>query len=98
MPSLAGQSAGEAAVFVRPHALDVRPRHEHPHQFRARIEHVNLAGPTAKVEMSVGTQSIRAEMTQEQFRSLGVGVKGEVYVRPRPEEIFVHPTGDRIPA
>jgi sulfate transport system ATP-binding protein len=91
VPSLAGQSAGEAAVFIRPHALDVRPRPEHPHQFCARIVHVNPAGPMVKLELSIdGAQSIRVEMPQEEYRALGVDSRGEVFVSPKSSGVFVH--------
>jgi sulfate transport system ATP-binding protein len=91
VPSLAGQSAGEAAVFVRPHALDVRPQYEHPNQFRARIVHVNPSGPTVKLELEAdGMPSIRVEMPQDEYRALNLSSQREVFVSPKPSGVFVH--------
>jgi sulfate/thiosulfate transport system ATP-binding protein len=90
VPSLAGRSAAQATVFVRPHALDVRALQDHPHQFRARIVHVNPAGALVKLELSAdGIGSIRVEMPQEEYRALGLGTLDEVFVTPKSSGIFV---------
>jgi len=91
VPSFAGQSAGQAAVFVRPHALDVRPRHDHPNQFRARVVHVNPTGPTVKLELSIdGARSIRVEMPRDEYRALDLGTRNEVFVSPKSSGVFAH--------
>ena len=91
VPSMSGQSAGSAAVYVRPHALDICSEPGQPNQFRARVVHVNPAGPTVKLELlSEGGQSLRVEMPQDRYRALGLGTAVEVYVTPNPLGVFVH--------
>ena len=91
IPSLMGQSASDAAVYVRPHALDLRSEPGHPNHFRARLVHVNPAGPTVKIELlSEAGQSFRVEMPQERYRALGLGATADVYVTPNASGVFVH--------
>ena len=91
VPALMGQSAAEAAVYVRPHSLDIRAEPGHPNQFRARLIHVNPAGPTVKIElMSEGGQSLRVEMPQDRYRALALGSSVDVYVTPNASGVFVH--------
>jgi sulfate transport system ATP-binding protein len=93
VPAMAGQSVEHASVFVRPHALEVRPTPERPGHFSARVVHINPAGPLVKLELTVGgAQAIRVEMSQEQFRTFGITADREVYVHPNPAGLFVHPT------
>ena len=99
VPSMFGQSMGEAAVYVRPHALELRSTQDHAHQFRARIVHVNPAGPTVKIElMSEGGQALRVEMPQDRYRALDLGSAADVYVTPHPSGVFVHGNPGAVPA
>ena len=93
VPALMGQSATDAAVYVRPHALDIRADSGHANHFPARLVHVNAAGPTVKIELVLeGGQSLRVEMPQERYRALGLGSTMDVYVTPNASGVFVHVT------
>jgi sulfate transport system ATP-binding protein len=99
VPSMNGASAGEACVYVRPHALDIQTTRVNGHQFRARVVHVNSAGPTVKLELlAEWGKSIRAEMPQERYRALSVGRNGEVFVCTDPSGVFVHLVPGGLPS
>jgi sulfate/thiosulfate transport system ATP-binding protein len=89
--TLNGQSASQAQVYIRPHALEIKSTRENGHQFRARIVHINPAGPTVKLELvAEWGDSIRVEMPQERFRALALRADGEVFVSPARSGVFVH--------
>jgi len=91
VPSLGGTSADAVALYVRPHALEVRTTRDNPRQFSARIVHVNPAGPTVKLELlAEWGRMVRVEMPQQHYRALGLGVEREVFVTPDPAGVFVH--------
>jgi sulfate transport system ATP-binding protein len=91
VPSMNGQSADRAHVYVRPHALDVRPTRDNGHQFRARVLHVNPTGPMVKVDLlAEWGERVRVEMPQDRYRALGLCRDREVYVSPSLPDVFVH--------
>jgi sulfate transport system ATP-binding protein len=92
IPALDGRQTGEAvSVYVRPHALSVRATRDNGHQFRARVIHVNAAGPTVKMELlAEWGRPLRVEMPQDRYRALGLRPDSEVYVSPDPSGVFVH--------
>ena len=101
VPSMGGRSVSEAAVYVRPHALDIRTTRSNAHQFRARVVHANPAGSTVKLELELLAElgkSVRAEMPQDRYRALDVAQNGEVFVSTVPSGVFVHVAPDRMPA
>ena len=92
IPAVGGRSTGEAvSVYVRPHALSVRTAPDNGHQFRARVLHVNAAGPTVKMELLAewGTH-VRVEMPQDSYRALALEPNREVFVSPDLSGVFVH--------
>jgi len=94
VPSTHAAGAGEVCVYVRPHALTVQATRDNDHQFRARVVHVNAAGPTVKLELlSEWGSPFRVEMPQDRYRALGLGLPAQrdVYVTPDPAGVFVHP-------
>jgi sulfate transport system ATP-binding protein len=94
VPSMAGQSASEVAVYVRPHALSVQTAPAACPQFRARVLHVNPAGSVVKLElMADWGRAVRVEMPQERYRALNVASGSEVFVSPDPSGVFVHAGG-----
>lgn len=79
-----------AIVFVRPHLmeLDYEPRGDV--HFRARVVHINPAGPTVKVELlSQWGDSVHVEMSQERFHALDLGRETEVFVMPKDMKVFL---------
>jgi sulfate/thiosulfate transport system ATP-binding protein len=91
VPSMKGASAQSASVYVRPHALEIRATRDHARQFRARVLHINPAGPTVKLDLLTEWGApILVEMPQERFRALGLQNTADVFVNPVASEVFVH--------
>jgi len=58
-------------------------------QFRARVEHVNAAGPMVKVDLvAEWGDPVRVEISQERFRELGLAEGAPVFVSPTDLRVF----------
>ncbi len=58
-------------VYVRPHLLEIDRQPNGGSHFRARIKHINSAGPLVKVEaVAEWGDPVHIEMSQERFKSL----------------------------
>jgi sulfate transport system ATP-binding protein len=73
LPEGAQQDAETATVYIRPHLLDLEHRPSHHNHFRARVKHINAAGPQVKVEL-VADQGdlVHVEISQERYRALAL--------------------------
>jgi sulfate/thiosulfate transport system ATP-binding protein len=70
-----------APVYVRPHMLDIHEHEPGVQSFRARVLHVNPAGPLVKVELeSEWGEAVRVELAQERYRGLSLDRHAEVFV------------------
>lgn len=89
-PGAAPQEAQNARVFVRPHLLDILLEPEGANCLRARVVHINPAGPLVKIDLTSewGTP-LQADLSQERYRSLGLRKDMDVYVAPREMRAFV---------
>ena len=76
-------------VYVRPHLLDLDRQPNGGDHFRARIKHINSAGPLVKVEAVTDWGAVvNVEMSQDRFRYLCL-LRGEtVFVIPKDVKIF----------
>jgi sulfate/thiosulfate transport system ATP-binding protein len=93
-PAEAGREARLATLYIRPHQLEVEVEQNGEQQFRARVTHVNPAGPLVKVELEAEWgDPVRVEMAQERYRALGLKVGDGVYVRPRDMSLFADDRG-----
>jgi sulfate transport system ATP-binding protein len=78
-----------AAVYVRPHLLEVDRQPWPGEAIRAWVERVRAAGPTAKVELVTDAgERVQAELSQERHRALRLQPGEAVFVRPRDKRIF----------
>jgi sulfate transport system ATP-binding protein len=80
-----------AALYVRPHELDVDRASPGPHGLRARVLHANPAGPVARVlllALDFGAE-VQAELPRERFDALGLAAGDVVYVSPRRVRVFM---------
>jgi len=81
---------GKARIFVRPHALDLS--HERPADghLKARIAHINAAGPLVRVELlNDERKEIFVELSQERYRALALKKGEDVYVQAREVKVFM---------
>ena len=83
-------TTGEAAqIFVRPHRLDILLQPDGPESISAVIDHINPAGPFVKVELtSEWGAPLQANVSQEQYRQLGLRKNMKVYVIPKEMRTF----------
>ena len=83
-------------VYVRPHLLEIDRRPVNGGHFRARIKHINSAGPLVKVEaITEWGHSVHIEMSQDRFRDLQLVKEEAVFVIPKDVKIFQPQEGPR---
>lgn len=76
-------------AYVRPHSLEIARLPNGGGHFRARIKHINSAGPLVKVEaIAEWGDPVQVEMPQERFRSLQLKKSEEVFIIPRDVKVF----------
>jgi sulfate transport system ATP-binding protein len=83
-----------ATLYIRPHQLEINVEQNSQEQFRARVLHVNPAGPLVKVELEAEWgDPVRVELSQERFRALALRPGAQVFVSPVDMSLFT--TTDR---
>jgi sulfate/thiosulfate transport system ATP-binding protein len=92
LPTENAQDAKSALVFVRPHLLEIERQRNGGDNFRAKVTHINAAGPLVKVDLSTDWGApVHVEISHERYSSLGLSREDEVFVRPRERKVFVEP-------
>jgi sulfate transport system ATP-binding protein len=88
-PHAPAAAAERVRVFVRPYDMEIETqRNGHP-AFAAVITRVHSAGPNVRLELRANTgEQLQAEMPQERYRALEVGVNSLVFVAPRSVKVF----------
>jgi len=76
-------------VFIRPHDLEIEThQNDHP-AFPAVIRRVHSAGPSVRMELRAKSgELLQAEMPQDRYRALKIGVESQVFVSPRSVRVF----------
>jgi sulfate/thiosulfate transport system ATP-binding protein len=88
-PPQAGREARLATLYIRPHQLEIEHEGHGEAQFKARVEHVNPAGPLVKVDLvAEWGDPVRVELSQERFSALALKPGTEVFVRPKDMSLF----------
>jgi sulfate/thiosulfate transport system ATP-binding protein len=90
-PGHDGQHSGPARIYVRPHELDL---HAHPDggpSLRAQVAHVNPAGATTRVQVTVEEYGLDIMVDLPPARSAELRLKkgDHVYVSPRRVRVFL---------
>jgi sulfate transport system ATP-binding protein len=79
-----------ARAFIRPHDLDVDDHANGRPCFRAVVDHVNAAGPHAKVHLTAEAGwKLQAEVPLERYRELGLQPGKTVFVSAKDVRLFV---------
>jgi sulfate/thiosulfate transport system ATP-binding protein len=79
-------------VYVRPHLLDIDRQANGGDHFRARIKHINSAGPLVKVEAITDWGAVvHVEMSQDRFGVLRLRKDEAVFVIPKDLKVFQVP-------
>ena len=80
---------GHVRIFIRPHLLDISADEPEGQSFRARVVHVNPAGPTVKVELVTDWgDPVRVELPQDRYRSLALSREDRVYLSAREHAVL----------
>ena len=90
MPEAGGSQGRQRAVlYVRPHQLEISHMPEGHNRIRAKIKHINAAGPLVKVELLTQSgDAVRVELSQERYRELALKRGLEVYISPKEIQVF----------
>ncbi len=89
LPRPLSESAERALVYVRPHQMEISLLPDGRNQLRARVAHINAAGPLAKVELVAAEgRSIRVEMSHERLHLLGLSRGLDVFLAAREVRVF----------
>jgi sulfate transport system ATP-binding protein len=97
VPAEAHGVDGRALIFVRPHLLDVLLEPEAGRSFPATVQRVNPAGPFVKVELvSEWGDPVYADLTQDEYRRLGLRTGARVFLAPREGGVFVERAAERV--
>jgi sulfate transport system ATP-binding protein len=79
----------EHVVYVRPHLLDIDRQANGSDHFRAKIKHINSAGPLVKVEaIAEWGAPVHVQMSQERFQNLHLAKGEAVFIFPRDVKVF----------
>jgi sulfate transport system ATP-binding protein len=85
----ADREARIATLYIRPHQLEIEHEDRGEAQFRARVAHVNPAGPLVKVDLiAEWGDPVRVELSQERYQALALEAGTEVFVRPKDMSLF----------
>jgi sulfate/thiosulfate transport system ATP-binding protein len=88
-PGHADREARIATLYIRPHQLEIEREGGSETQFRARVSHVNPAGPLVKVDLvAEWGDPVRVELSQERYHALALETGTEVFVRPKDMSLF----------
>lgn len=89
LPAEASEDAKTAMVFVRPHLLEIEHQPNGGDHFRAKVEHINAAGPVVKVDLLTDWgDPIHVELPHDRYRVLGLKRDDTVFVFPKERKVF----------
>ena len=90
LPAESARDAKSAMVFVRPHSLEIEHERNGGDNFRAKVSHINAAGPLVRVDlMTDWGDPVHVEISHGRYSSLGLKREDEVFIRPRERKVFV---------
>jgi sulfate/thiosulfate transport system ATP-binding protein len=84
------ETKGQAFFYIRPNQMvvDVQPNGDHC--IKARIQHINPAGPQVKLDLiTPQNDQFEVQLPHETFHALQLGKGGEVFVSPKEAKIFM---------
>ncbi len=89
VPNTSLAAERKVRVFVRPHDLEIETHlNGHP-AFPAVITRVHSAGPNVRLELRAASgELLNAELPQDRYRTLQVGLDSNVFVSPRSAKVF----------
>jgi len=90
LPEDAQPDATSVRVYVRPHHFDLHHQPNGKGHFKAKVVHINPAGPQVKVELVTDWgDPMHVEISQERYLELHLEKGDDVYVTLRDEKVFI---------
>ena len=89
LPAAGGGAEGPSRLYIRPHLLQV---HAEPTTgtFKARVVHVNKAGPMAKIELRAEWgDPVFVEMPLDRCVQLNLRIDADVFISPQSKDLFI---------
>jgi sulfate/thiosulfate transport system ATP-binding protein len=84
-------ASGKAALYMRPHMLELDHAPRGHRSFRATVRAINAAGSQVKVELiAEWGDAVQVELDHERYRALAIEAGSQVFVRPKESRVFVH--------
>jgi sulfate/thiosulfate transport system ATP-binding protein len=88
-PGHDGNQTEHAAVFIRPHDLEIATEQNGHPSFAASVARIHSAGATVRLELiSCSGERIAAELTHQRFEELSLTQGDKVFVTPRTVRVF----------
>ncbi len=84
-------ASGNAALYMRPHLLEIDRTSRGGKSFRATVRAINAAGPQVKVELEADWgDPVQVELDHERYRDLAIEPGESVFVCPRQSRVFIY--------
>ncbi len=90
LPETSEQETKDTVFYVRPHDLDIHHSAPDSTAFKAKIDHVHLAGPVVRVDLtSEWGDPVHVEITQDYYLSMTFQKGMDVFVSPKDGRLFM---------
>jgi sulfate/thiosulfate transport system ATP-binding protein len=84
-------ASGKAALYMRPHMLELDHAPRGHRSFRATVRAINAAGSQVKVELvAEWGDTVQVELDHERYHALAIKAGTQVFVRPKESRVFIH--------
>jgi sulfate/thiosulfate transport system ATP-binding protein len=84
-------ASGKAALYMRPHMLELDHTPHGHRSFRATVRAINAAGSQVKVELvAEWGDAVQVELDHERYRALAIEAGAQVFIRPKESRVFIH--------
>jgi sulfate/thiosulfate transport system ATP-binding protein len=83
--------SGKAAVYVRPHLLEIDRVPRGAHSFAATIRSMNPAGPQVRIELiTEWGDPVNVDVDHQRFAELGLNLGSRVFLHPKENRVFIY--------
>lgn len=88
---VSANGSGKAAVYVRPHLLEIDRVPRGQRSFPATIRSVNPAGPQVRIELvAEWGDPVNVDVDHQLFGELGLKLGNKVFLHPKENRVFIY--------
>lgn len=88
---VSANGSGKAAVYVRPHLLEIDRVPRGAHSFPAAIVSVNPAGPQVRIELvAEWGDPANVDVDHQRFSELDLELGNQVFLHPKENRVFIY--------